>query len=174
MAGLQLDDEPDRRPWYRQFWPWFLMLPPLAAVVGGFATLILAGGPPAMVVDDYGEIAMATRLDAARDRAAAERGLSAEISLVPAGAGHGVSLVLRQQRDGRWPSQVILRLTHPTIEDLDQQVVLTGAAGRYSGAVSRPPGRLYVEISDPEATWRLAGELAASSERLLLSAQEAS
>jgi hypothetical protein len=29
-------------PWYRQLWPWLVMLPPLAAVLGGIVTLVLA------------------------------------------------------------------------------------------------------------------------------------
>ncbi len=172
MTASRIDDERDDRPWYRQFWPWFIMFPPLAAVVGGVVTLILAGGPPAMVVDDYGEIAMATRLEAVRDRAAAERGLSGELSLVPGDGLHGVALLLRQQREGPWPEAVTLRLTHPTIEALDQRVLLTGAGGRYSGGVLRPPGRVYVELSDPDENWRLAGELGPASEQLVLSAQE--
>ena len=30
------------RPWYRQFWPWLLIIPPAAAVIGGILTLYLA------------------------------------------------------------------------------------------------------------------------------------
>jgi hypothetical protein len=30
------------RPWYRQYWPWLLMIPPASAVIGGFLTLYLA------------------------------------------------------------------------------------------------------------------------------------
>jgi hypothetical protein len=30
------------RPWYRQLWPWLLIVPPAAAVVGGAITLYLA------------------------------------------------------------------------------------------------------------------------------------
>jgi hypothetical protein len=29
-------------PWYRQLWPWLLMAPPIAAVLGGIATVVLA------------------------------------------------------------------------------------------------------------------------------------
>jgi hypothetical protein len=35
-----------QRPWYRQMYPWLLMLPPAAAVVGGFITLYLAISHP--------------------------------------------------------------------------------------------------------------------------------
>jgi hypothetical protein len=41
------------RPWYRQPWPWLLMIPPAAAVIGGFITLYLAvTRPDALVRDD--------------------------------------------------------------------------------------------------------------------------
>lgn len=32
----------DSRPWYRQFWPWFLILLPATSVVFSFATLYIA------------------------------------------------------------------------------------------------------------------------------------
>lgn len=40
------------RPWYRQFWPWLLMVPPAAAVFGGFVTLYLALATPDPLVRD--------------------------------------------------------------------------------------------------------------------------
>lgn len=40
-------------PWYRQFWPWFIIAIPAAAVLGGFLTLWLAlTHPETLVVDD--------------------------------------------------------------------------------------------------------------------------
>jgi uncharacterized protein len=39
------------RPWYRQLWPWLLIIPPAAAVVGGFLTLYLALTRPDALVD---------------------------------------------------------------------------------------------------------------------------
>lgn len=32
----------DTKPWYRQFWPWFLIALPLTSVVASFATLWIA------------------------------------------------------------------------------------------------------------------------------------
>jgi hypothetical protein len=40
-------------PWYRQFWPWFIIALPAAAVIAGFFTLWLAiSNPDYLVVDD--------------------------------------------------------------------------------------------------------------------------
>ena len=41
----------DIRPWYRQLWPWLLIIPPLAAVIGGMLTLYLAITRPDDLVD---------------------------------------------------------------------------------------------------------------------------
>ena len=40
-------------PWYRQFWPWFIIALPASAVVASFFTLWLAiSNPDPLVVDD--------------------------------------------------------------------------------------------------------------------------
>jgi uncharacterized protein len=38
------------RPWYRQLWPWLLILPPAASVVGGALTYYLAVTRPDVLV----------------------------------------------------------------------------------------------------------------------------
>jgi hypothetical protein len=40
----------DARPWYRQLWPWLLIVPPAAAVIGGAVTLYLAISRPDVLV----------------------------------------------------------------------------------------------------------------------------
>ena len=40
-------------PWYRQFWPWFIIALPASAVVASFITLWIAiSNPDQVVVDD--------------------------------------------------------------------------------------------------------------------------
>jgi hypothetical protein len=153
-------------PWYRQFWPWFLMIPPAAAVIGGFATAFVAGGPPSLVVDDYGQIAMATEARAKRDRNASELALSADLLL--GDAGDGEMRPIRIKLEGSRPSQVTLHLIHPTIERLDRSAILDRNGDEYRGVIDRPPGRFYVQIEDVTQTWRLTGELYEHLDRLAL------
>ncbi len=41
-------------PWYRQIWPWLILLPPAFAVIGGFTTLYLVlRHPDPEVCGDY-------------------------------------------------------------------------------------------------------------------------
>jgi hypothetical protein len=47
-----MSDVQDLSPvaWYRQFWPWFLVALPLAAVLGGLLTLFLAASNPDLLI----------------------------------------------------------------------------------------------------------------------------
>jgi len=41
-------------PWYKNFWPWFLIFFPSAAIIGCISLFFTAiGNGPDMVVDDY-------------------------------------------------------------------------------------------------------------------------
>jgi hypothetical protein len=40
----------DTRPWFRQLWPWLLIIPPAGAVIGGMITLYLAITRPDILV----------------------------------------------------------------------------------------------------------------------------
>jgi len=43
----------DTEPWYRQFWPWFIIALPASAVIASFITLWLAvSNPVTLVVND--------------------------------------------------------------------------------------------------------------------------
>lgn len=46
--------EQDTSPWYKQFWPWFLIAIPLSSLIVGTQVIRLAtDGTNSMVVDDY-------------------------------------------------------------------------------------------------------------------------
>lgn len=156
------------RPWYRHFWVWFTLTPLIGSVIAGFVTLYLAGAPPALVVDDFGRLAMAVELDQQRDRHAAELGVGArlELQLQAAGRGQAVSISLT----GAAPERLRLELIHPTLEQMDQRVLLRRNDGAYTGSVVRADTRLHVLISDEQASWRLTGILAAGEDRLDLKA----
>ena len=164
----------DDKPWYRQLWPWLVMVPPASAVVAGFITAWLAGGPPALVVDDYSEIAMSTAQQQARDQAALRSGLIADVRLQTSGEGRAaLTMVSLDAADPGFvaPATLRLQLVHPTREELDREVALTRESGSYRGQIDRPSGRLYVHLSDPDASWRLVGELRAGQQELLLQAR---
>lgn len=157
--------ETQPKPWYRQFWLWFVLAPLIAVVIASFATLFIAGRPPALVVDDYRQIPLAVERDRARDLRAAELGLSAELQFTAAADGNRGVLVSLQ---GDAPARLRLDLVHPTREEFDRSTVLDRAGAGYAGVVQRPANRVYVSLHDEADTWRLTGTLPAGADALRL------
>lgn len=154
------------KPWYRHFYVWLVLAPLIATVIGSFVTLFLAGAPPSLVVDDFGQIAMAIEQDQQRDRRAAELGVSARLQLDPRAAqgGHPVAVSLA----GAAPDQIRLELIHPTLDSRDQAVMLSRQGEVYAGVVPLADTRLYVQITDAAGEWRLTGVLERGSGTLQL------
>lgn len=147
---------PGAKPWYREFWLWFVLAPVIATVIAGFATLIIAGAPPSLVVDDFGQIAMAVEQDQARDRRAAELGLAATLQVGPDPSGQQE---VRVRLAGDSPPQLSLRFVHPTREELDWRVALDRSGDGYRGLSRQPDTRVYLLLMDADESWRLTGEL---------------
>ncbi len=152
----------DSKPWYREFWLWFVLAPLIATVIGGFATLIIAGAPPALVVDDYSEITLSVERERERDRRAQALGLVAELALDDATGSVTVQLA------GAAPERLRLDLLHPTLEERDARAWLDRDGASYHGTVRRSAGRLYLQLADDSATWRLTGELGAGQRSVRL------
>lgn len=141
-------------PWYRQPWPWLLMIPPLAAVIGGLAMLILTARQPLpMVVDDYGKIGLVTQRNQARDRAAQQAGVAAR--LVYQADQRLLSVELENAR----PVWLDLRLLHPTLAEHDLELRLLPRDGRYQARLPvGVAGRYHLQLLPPDAGWRLTAD----------------
>lgn len=151
-------------PWYRQFWPWFLIALPASVVLASAVTVWLAvRSPNPMVVDDYAQIARITEQRLERDQAAAALGLRAEIRLV---AGADV-VELRLFPESLVPETLQLRLTHPLLEQRDRVVELLRVPGGWTASLTPPEGRWYVQLYPGDASWRLAGILDGQRELVL-------
>jgi hypothetical protein len=172
-VSVSMPDSEQEKPWYKHLWPWLAMLPPAAAVIGGLTTAWLAGGPPALVVDDYADIARVTVERAVRDRRASELGLRADLSLLAlSGTRSQVRLALAATMPGYAPPGALqLELIHPTREERDQRVDLRRSGGVYVGELDAPAGRIYLQLSDPDGGWRLVGELPAGASGQSLAAR---
>jgi hypothetical protein len=153
-------------PWYRQFWPWFLIFIPGLAVVGGIVTIYVATSRPhTMVVDDYARIGLATHRKMERDERAAELGLTATVSVGRTPA----EIRVRLDGDLPRPDHLLLSLSHPTLASADRSLTLPGYGEAYSARLDAPlEGRWYVQIEAPDGDWRLAGELRAGMDSLRL------
>lgn len=148
-------------PWYKQFWPWFIISLPLSAVIGGIATLVLAmQSPNSMVVDDYYKAGLAINETLARERAAAEQGLSG--LLRHDAEGGRLQLELRRAGPGAaLPETLQLQLVHPTLAQMDQSLRLELVSdNRYVSSMPQlAAGDWHLILAPSDGSWRLTGRL---------------
>lgn len=143
------------RPWYREFWPWALMLPPALAVAGGVTMLVLAiGTPTALVVEDYSRIEEITSQRFERDRAAVSLGVAADLEFEAATRRVELAFVGPSQQE--LPRALVLRLRHASNTGADRQLRLARYGDRYRGTGDWPEGRYHVELEPENGFWRLA------------------
>jgi hypothetical protein len=145
---------PGLKPWYRQFWPWFLIALPAISVVAGLSTLAIAIlNQDSLVRDDWYKDGKAINQSLARDDAAASLGISAELQLDSV-TGE-ISATLVSPKTNTTPETLTLILSHPTLATQDQSVVLTRRPdGKYQGMLTHGlQGRHYIELGNAE--WRL-------------------
>lgn len=143
-------------PWYREPLVWLLVAFPLAAVVGGLATLLLAiRSWDGLVVDDYYKRGLEINKTIARDDAAVTAGLGAEVSL----DSDRVTIVLTNPLRVPEPPGLKVSFIHATRAGLDQTLDLPrDDTGRYSAPMGRlAPGHWHVHIETPD--WRLVEQL---------------
>ncbi len=159
----------DDKPWYRQFWPWFLIALPASAVVAGIATYYVAlPGSQDLVVDDYYKAGLAINKTLDREKAARALGLSAGMSYDE----HSGRLVVTLQQAAREPAppgRLRLLILHPTLTGRDRRVELRATPSQpwvFSGRI-RPLGKAdwYLRLEPLDRSWRLDGRLLVPGER---------
>lgn len=149
-------------PWYRQFWPWFLIALPGSAVVAGIFTVWLAMQSKDSLVAPPGEgMEIVTERRNAAERQAKLLGLDASITIEP-GSG-AIDVRMASTGNDNWPPSLNLLFSHPTNVQLDRNISLIAAipdadgTPRWAGHVSPvPSGRWYLILSATD-DWRLYG-----------------
>jgi hypothetical protein len=138
-------------PWYRNFWPWFIIAILSWGVISSSITLTVAlNNPPHMMTGDYAELGKAL-VDTHRraDRAEA-LGLSG--LLTRTGAQWALSLDANEA--GALGERLLLLAQHPTDSTRDRQVVLDRIApGEYRAEAATIPLRGRIIVSDLEQNW---------------------
>ncbi len=71
-------------PWYKQFWPWFIISLPASAVIAGIITVFIAfENADSLVVDDYYKSGLAINAQIKQQKYAATLGYSATMRRMP-------------------------------------------------------------------------------------------
>lgn len=146
------------RPWYREFWVWFVIAFPLSAVIAGLSTVMIAvNTSDSLVLDGFQKVGLVARRETALEREALRLNISVNASF-DRGTGQ---VTVRLSGDSE-PESITLGLFHATRRDMDRTAVLTrDASGLYRGNVGADvKGHWYVQISDAAGAWRVTDRLA--------------
>jgi hypothetical protein len=148
------------KPWYKQFWPWFLMLIPFSVVIAMVITLSIANQyDNPMVVDDYYKKG---------------RGINTQVEKVQAAQALNISFTLQQDaqtltlayKTGAPDELTALRVQfyHTTLKDKDFELILTADAkgvfrGQLPDDVATEQGKWTLTISPFDNSWRLSQQV---------------
>lgn len=160
-------------PWYRQFWPWFLIALPTIIILACLYTIWLAlDSPLSLVKKDYYQEGLTINQDRSALQRAAEQGLSMQVSLVD--SSNILQVTLDSHGQPFYTADALtLEFHHPMDAGRDQVFSLQAVApGRYQimldspvSAALRAEARWYLVLESRQAgaiVWRLQGEWAAN------------
>jgi hypothetical protein len=145
---------PAGAPWYRQFWPWFLIALPSTAVIASFASLAIAlRNADSLVRADWSDAGENINVELALEREAQMREIAATIIFDSHSNRLLVSLVGRVDEIDR----IAVELRHPTDAGRDVALSLAGQdggvfVGESPAAVT---GSWYLTIAPPQRQWLL-------------------
>lgn len=148
----------DTVPWFRQFWPWFLIMLPASVVVAALTTLYIANRhADDLVADDYYKNGLAINRELEKIDRARALGITVEI--------HVLARQLRATIDGPvTEDRLALLLSHPIEADRDLQLQLVRIGdGSYTAPL---PGGVesrwhWLVESGGAQPWRVDGVLQA-------------
>jgi len=140
-----------KKSWIKQFWPWFLIILPMAAVVAGISTFIIANdNKPDMVVDDYYKTGKA---------------INADLTLLSNAKALGLTAQVVQQKDGllisldalQTKTSIKFSLFHSTQAKRDRFAILTADAnGDYHYETDQSlTGKWSLRLESFDKKWRL-------------------
>ncbi len=152
----------DKRPWYRQFWPWFLLALPGSVVIAGLTTVYIAFKyEDSLVADSYYADGLAINQVLEQDLRARQLNLSASLDFDLPRREIRVRLEGDPPGSFELPSILSLSLLHPTDNNKDAVITLASIGGNaFAGEISSAlEHRYYLRLQPASTEWRLNGEL---------------
>ncbi|MDV7104353.1 FixH family protein [Vibrio sp. TH_r3] len=145
------------KPWYKQFWPWFLITLPLCVVVASFTTLaIFSKNSVSLVAKDYYKKGKGINIDLSKIKYAQSLGLSASV----VSEQNNISIQFDKGDLEVYPALVVT-FTHRTLADRDfSQTVSSNAKGQYKVILQdKLAGPWFIEVEPHNKTWLLQGKV---------------
>ena len=149
----------DDEPWYKQFWPWFIISIPAATVVAAMFTIKLAvETSDGLVHDDYYKEGLAISKDVSRERLAKVLKIEADIDI------HPETRELRLNLLGKitdQPKTLDLEFFHPTMKGQDHSLKLIRAGDMLymSRLPEISPAKWRLTLMPENKEWKVTGRL---------------
>lgn len=146
----------DTEPWYKQFWPWVLILLPGTVVVAGLTTVFIANQhADDLVVDEYYKDGLAINRQLEKKQRAQALGIAAQLQF-------GAAEISAHTSGPVEAGELRLLMSHPLEADRDFEMTLSRQQpGVYSGKLPQPiaPRWHWTLELEGEQGWRLDGSV---------------
>ena len=153
-----MQPENNALPWYKEFWPWFIIGMLSFSVVLGLSMLTISiRNADSLVVDNYYDAGKGINTSLVREKLAEQLNITGTLSLDTETG----QIELTLTGDSR-PQHLVLNLISPTQVERDRRIVMQPISGDlYRGLLQEDiQGRRFVEVLGLEdgAEWRLFEE----------------
>ncbi|WP_038890253.1 FixH family protein [Vibrio campbellii] len=145
------------KPWYKQFWPWFLIILPLTVVVWTIVTVVVfANNSVSLVAEDYYKKGKGINIDISKMNVARDLGLNATVS----SDDNTVVIAFNKGELPHFPA-LTATFTHRTLPDRDFTKLLTAdAKGNYRLTPEDSiQGPWFVELEPHNKAWMIQGRV---------------
>lgn len=167
--NTEANDDESLKPWYRQFWFWFVFSPLIYIIIMCSITVTIAlKGADDVIIDNYYKEGRMINQALGQDTRASELGLSANLHFDRTSGEVVLKMDNVPADPALMPEQLLLMMGHPVKAAKDQLVALKYVSpGYYRGELVSPPEyswylTLYPikDIADRnQAPWTISGEI---------------
>lgn len=164
----ETDDE-SLKPWYRQFWFWFVFSPLIYIIIMCSVTVTIAlKGADDVIIDNYYKEGRMINQALEQDKRAQALGLSGNLNFDRTSGEVLLTIVNVPSDAALMPDQLLLMMGHPVKAAKDQLITLNAIApGKYRGELLVEPDYSWYLTLYPindltlrkDAPWTLSGEI---------------